>query len=491
MDTIAAIATAPGRAAIGVARASGPAVPALIQACLGGPLPPRLASLRTFRDAAGRPIDTGIALYFPAPASYTGEDLLEIHAHGSPVVLGQILGALITAGARHARPGEFTERAFLAGKMDLLQAEAVADLINAQTEAAARAGARALQGALAGEIHRLIAALDELRVALEAEIDFPEDTALEEEAIAARLAALLGELDGLLAAAAVGQRLGEGLEVVLLGPPNAGKSTLLNRLAREERAIVSPRPGTTRDLVHCELDLQGLAVRITDTAGLQETTDPVEREGIRRAMAAAARADVVLLLVPPEAGGPAVALLALAGLMVGEGLGDGLADPAWTPNQFTNQVTKQTAPRTPRRAILRTQIDRSGAPAQRGEHAGLPLIALSAVSGAGLPLLTDYLLEVAGLAGAGEPTFLARARHLDGLRAARAALAEARGSTPGAAPAPSPAQGLTMDPAGPALPPELRAESLRQARRALAVLTGEYGSEDLLGQIFASFCLGK
>jgi tRNA modification GTPase len=442
-DTIAAIASAPGAAGIGVVRASGPQVPAIAQALLGRTPRPRHAHLASFHDGDGSLIDRGLLLYFPAPHSYTGEHVLELQGHGSVVLLDLLLRRVCALGARLARPGEFTERAFLNGKLDLVQAEAVADLIAARSEAGARAALHSLDGAFSQRVHALLETLIALRVHVEAAIDFPEEEIdfLADPAIAQQLLVLRTQLDALLAEARRGVRLTDGLKVAIVGRPNAGKSSLLNALAQSERAIVTPIAGTTRDVLRETVDLDGVLLELADTAGLRETGDEVEREGVRRARGELARADLVLLVT--EAAHAEADLALLAGL------------PA--------QVA---------RLVLVNKIDLDGTPPRAGTRAGLPYLWLSARSGAGLDLLRDELKVRAGAAG-GEGAFSARRRHVLALERVQAHLQHA-------------AAALEATRAG-----ELAAEDLRQAQHALGEITGSYTSDDLLGAIFGSFCIGK
>jgi tRNA modification GTPase len=445
-DTIAAIATAPGRGGIGIVRVSGPAVAAIATGILGKLPPPRYARLARFLDAARQPIDQGLALYFPAPHSFTGEDLLELQGHGGPVVLDLVLRRTLELGARSARPGEFSERAFLNGKLDLAQVEAVADLIEAGSATAARAALRSLEGEFSRRVQALTAALIQLRLYVEAAIDFPEE---EIDFLAdARALAELGRLDRdlaqLLDSAQQGVLRHDGLTVVLAGPPNAGKSSLLNALARTEVAIVSAIPGTTRDVLRERIHLDGMPLHIVDTAGLREARDEIESEGIRRAHAQLDRADHVLLVT--DASNPDATAM--------------------------REALAQLLPQPPRTLIL-NKIDLTQAHAEMRETEQGTAISLSAKTGTGLELLREHLKHCAGLQPAGEGTFMARRRHLDALRRAQAHLEQGRAQ-------------LAASRAG-----ELLAEELRLAQRALGEITGEFTSEDLLGQIFSSFCIGK
>ena len=432
-DAIAAIATPPGRGAIGIVRVSGPDLRPLAQALLGQVPKPRQAVLASFRDADGTALDTGIALFFPAPGSATGEDVLELHGHGGPIVLRMLLERACAAGARLARPGEFTERAFLNDKMDLAQAEAVADLIDSASRGAARSALRSLSGAFS----RRVASVDErllaARVHVEAAIDFPEEEVdfLADEALARRLADIDQALAAMLADGRQGQVLRDGLDVVIAGRPNVGKSSLMNRLLAEDRAIVTDIPGTTRDVLAADVELDGVAVRLKDTAGLRAGAEPVERIGVARAREAIDSADLVLAV--QEEDGEAVPLAADA-----------------------------------RRLVVKNKVDLSGRPA--GRNAAGELL-VSALTGAGFDALRAAIVAVAGVAP-GEGTYLARHRHLTALGAAkqsvcrsRQRLAEGRG--------------------------ELAAEELRAAQQQLGEVVGTTTSDELLGEIFSAFCIGK
>lgn len=464
-DPIVAITTAPGRGAVGIVRVSGRNVGPLAQAICARPLAPRVASYGPFQEADGSPIDHGLALHFPAPNSYTGEDVLELQAHGGPVVLQLLLQRCLRAAAetdpatgqarlarlRLARPGEFTERAFLNGKLDLAQAEAVMDLIDASTESAARSASRSLAGAFSHEIHQLTDGLINLRMLIEATLDFPEEEidVLSAHDVSGRLARLRQMLADVQARARQGALLREGIKVVIAGQPNAGKSSLLNALAGAELAIVTPIAGTTRDVVQQTIQIEGVPLHVLDTAGLRESSDEVERLGIERAWTHIASADAVLLLHDlTRAGTPEYAAedAAIAKIMA-EKL------PASVP-------------------VIHLWNKRDAAPeAPLAEEA----IALSARTGSGLDALRQRLLQVVGWqAGAGEGVFIARERHLQAL--ARAAVhLEAAGSH--------------LDGAAPML--DLLAEELRLAQNALGEITGEFTADDLLGVIFSRFCIGK
>jgi tRNA modification GTPase len=441
-DTIAAVATPNGRGGVGMVRISGPAAAPIARALCGGLPPARRAWLTTFRDAAGAAIDHGLALYFPAPHSFTGEAVLELHAHGSPVVLAALVRRACELGARPARAGEFSERAFLNGKLDLVQAEAVADLIAAGSEQQARAALRSLEGEFSRRVDALAARLVRLRVEVEAAIDFAEDAAesASRPVLKRLFDAAATDFDALLAAAGRGVRLIDGLAVVRAGAPNVGKSSLLNAWAGCDRAIVTDVPGTTRDVLRETLSFDGIELTLADTAGLRETTDAVEGEGVRRARAEMARADVVLVVL--ERSRAASAWPDLSGV-----------------------------PAAARRILVVNKIDLDAAAPARTEVDGTVSIAVSARTGAGLGLLRDELRRLAGAPDA-EGAFSARARHLDGLRRARSRFEAARAAPLGAA-------------------PELIAEDLRAAHQALGEITGAFSSEDLLGAIFSTFCVGK
>lgn len=443
-DTIAAVATPPGAGGVGVLRVSGPAVPALARDLLGRTPQPRHAHLAAFRDAAGAVLDRGLLLYFPAPRSYTGEHVLELHAHGSPVVLDLLLRRVCALGARPARAGEFSERAFLNGKLDLAQAEAVADLIAAGSEAAARAALRSLEGAFSTRVQTLLEALTRLRVHVEAAIDFPEEEIdfLADPAIAAQLEALRADLAALLAEARRGVRLADGLHVAIVGRPNAGKSSLLNALAASERAIVTDVPGTTRDVLRERVQLDGIELTLADTAGLRDSGDAVEREGMRRARAELERADLALLVSDAAHAEADLALLA-------------------------------ALPPEVARVVVVNKIDLDGAASRRETRGREVWLWLSALTGAGLDLLREELKRHAGLGEGAAGAFSARTRHVLALERVAAHL-EAAALT------------LAATRAG-----ELAAEELRQAQRALGEITGEFTSDDLLGAIFSSFCIGK
>ena len=440
-DTIAAIATAHGAAGVGVLRLSGPRARLIAETICACTLTARHARHVRFLAADGEAIDDGIALYFAGPRSYTGEDVVELQAHGSPVLLAQLLRRCLALGARVARPGEFTERAFVAGKLDLAQAEAVADLISAGSEAAARAARRSLDGEFSRRVDALVEGLTQLRMYLEAALDFPDEEIdfLAAPELRDRLLQTGDALAALLRDAQRGKRLLDGLHVVIAGAPNVGKSSLLNALSLEDRAIVSPAAGTTRDVLREQLNLDGVALTLVDTAGLRDSPDAIEAEGMRRARAEIARADLVLAVVDDREPG---ALVALAAEL------EGAAAILWLHNK------SDLAP-----------AGAAAAPISAGTH-----LRLSARSGEGLDALRDRLRNLAG----GEPggSFSARARHLDALELAASHLARAEAHLQSAS-------------------AELAAEELRQAQLALGQITGQLDADALLGRIFAGFCIGK
>ncbi len=452
-DTIAAIATAPGRGGIGIVRVSGPGAAVIAAGVVGSALVPRVATAAIFRGASGEPLDEGIALFFPAPRSYTGEAVLELQGHGGPTVLRLVLARCVELGARLARPGEFTQRAFLNGKLDLVQAEGVADLIDAATTTAARAAVRSLSGEFSRAIDALVLALIELRTLVEASLDFPdEDIGFVHAAGAAdRLAALRAEIAGIIERAARGALLREGLVAVLVGRPNVGKSSLLNRMAGEDVAIVTPIPGTTRDTVRSEIEIHGVPLAVVDTAGLRPTDDPIEALGIERTWAAIARANVVLVMVDANSAAasvdPADATI-LARL------------PAGLPRIVVHNKIDLVA--------LEPKATRAPEP-DATRH-----VWLSAKTGEGVELLRREILAQAGAHEDMEDTLLARERHLTALGEAADHLACA---------------GAHLEARVPPL--ELLAEELRSAQAALSAITGEFTADDLLGVIFSRFCIGK
>lgn len=457
-DPIIAVATAPGRGAVGIVRVSGRDLDAFVEAVCGRALAPRYATYLPLRDATGGVIDQGIAIHFPAPHSYTGEAVLELQAHGGPVVLQLLVARCLELadpllpGLRLAEPGEFTERAFLNGKLDLAQAEAVADLIDASTEAAARSAGRSLAGAFSAEIGTLRDRLVELRMLVEATLDFPEEEIdfLEKADARGRLDAIAAAVDAVLQRARSGALLREGIAVVLAGQPNVGKSSLLNALAGAELAIVTPIPGTTRDKVAETIQIHGVPVRVIDTAGLRthdEPADAVERIGIERSWAAIAEADVVLFL--HDLTRLADPVYAAAETRVEAALPPGLNDAGRLLHVFN-------------------KADAGAVPT------GADGLVVSARTGAGLDALRERLLELAGWHASPEGLFIARTRHVQALRRTREHLQHAR------------EQAARRDAAL-----DLLAEELRLAHDALGEITGAFTPDDLLGEIFSRFCIGK
>ena len=470
VDPIVAIATAPGRGAVGIVRVSGKGLAALVQSLCGRELRPREATYLPFRDAQGQAIDQGLALYFPAPHSYTGEDVLELQAHGGPVVLQLLLARCLEAaqgtastgpvlpGLRVAQPGEFTERAFLNDKIDLAQAEAIADLIDASTEAAARSASRSLTGAFSHEIHALRDALIHLRMLVEATLDFPEEDIdfLEKADARGQLERLQATLAQVRQRAQQGALLREGIKVVIAGQPNAGKSSLLNALAGAELAIVTPIAGTTRDKVQQTIQIEGVPLHVIDTAGLRDSDDEVERIGIARAWSEIEGADAVLFLHDLSRMDQPDYLAADAAVAASMQQKIPASVPVidvWNKTDCTSTAVADTAG--------------SGAVNRRS-------VRISARTGDGLEALRRILLEVAGWQSAPEGVYIARARHVQALAQVEAHLEQAA------------AQLLIPSPAL-----DLLAEELRLAQNALGAITGEFSSDDLLGVIFSSFCIGK
>jgi len=442
-ELIAAIATAHGRGGIGVVRLSGLDLGSIAGLLTGSIPKPRVATLTHFLDAAGEGIDQGIALYFPAPHSYTGEDVLELQGHGGPVVLQLLLQRCLELGARLAEPGEFTRRAYLNDKLDLVQAEAVADLIEAATAAAARSAARSLAGTFSRAAHGLVERLIALRMLIEATLDFPEEGIdfLQQADAAGQLAALAGDVSQLLCRARQGSLLRNGLHIVLAGQPNVGKSSLLNRLAGEERAIVTAVPGTTRDALRETIQICGIPLHIVDTAGLRESEDEIERIGIARSWKEIERADVVLQLLD-----------------------------AWTGTTLADQEIAARLPKNVEKIALFNKCDLMNHPGRREEHDGQVALWLSAKTGEGIEALEKELLRVAGWQAGTEDVFLARERHLAALEKTLAYLQAAQ------------TQSSRV---------ELFAEELRLAQEALGGITGEFTPDELLGEIFSRFCIGK
>ena len=466
--TIAAIATAAGRGGVGVIRISGSQLLPIAQAITGGKTPkPRTALYTDFLDEHGNAIDNGILLYFAAPASFTGEDVIELQGHGGQIVLQMLLNRCLQLGARIAEAGEFTKRAFLNNKLDLAQAESVADLIDASSQAAARMAVRSLKGAFSSKIHNLVDDLITLRMLVEATLDFPEEEIdfLEAADAQGKLAALQNELSTILSTASQGAILREGMNVVLVGAPNVGKSSLLNALAGDDIAIVTHIAGTTRDTVREHITLDGVPIHITDTAGLRETDDLVEKIGIERSEKAAQNADVALILIDPAEGINAATQAILDKLpssltrIVIHNKAD-LRHEA--PSRVDNHIgsLKTSAARF---SEAKTSADKTDTPAT--------LINLSAKTGAGLDLLKQALLDAVGWQGESEGLFLARSRHIHALETAQRELDNAAlcGNHQ----------------------LELLAEHLRLAQNACSEITGEFTADDLLGVIFSRFCIGK
>ena len=467
-DPIAAIATAPGRAGVGIVRLSGRALAPLIDALCGRPLRAREATYLAFRDQDGGAIDHGLALHFPAPHSYTGEDVLELQAHGGPVVLQLLLARVLAAGAeldpatgrqrlaglRVARPGEFTERAFLNDKIDLAQAEAIADLIDASTAAAARSASRSLAGEFSGEIHVLRDALIHLRMLVEATLDFPEEDIdfLHQADAHGQLAKLQQTLARVMARTRQGALLREGIKVVIAGQPNAGKSSLLNALAGAELAIVTPVPGTTRDKITQTIQIEGVPLHVIDTAGLRESADEVEKIGIARAWTEIEGADAVLFLHDLTQADTTKYIAADADIA----------------RSLATKLSKHIP-------VMEVWNKLDVAPANARVRGALrDGVLLSAKTGAGLDALRRALLDIAGWQSAPEGVYIARERHVQALRRVDGHLAQAATHLAGAAPA--------LD---------LLAEELRLAQNALGEITGEFTPDDLLGVIFSQFCIGK
>lgn len=442
-DTIAAIATAPGSGGIGIVRVSGPATREIAIGILGHCPAPRYAAYLEFKDEGQTLIDRGIAIYYAAPNSYTGEEVLELQAHGGPALMQILLKRCLVLGARQAEPGEFTRRAFLNDKLDLAQAEAVADVINAATEEAARSAIRSLSGEFSESINALLGRLVDLRMYVEACLDFPEEDIdfITKGRVAEKLADIAKELDRVFKQARQGNLLREGIQVVLVGQPNVGKSSLMNQLAGEEVAIVTPVAGTTRDTIKNAIQVRGVPLHVTDTAGLRETTDEIEKEGIARTWRALENAHIALLLVD-------------AAHDIGEMEKSILARlPAFLPKIW-----------------LHNKIDLSHETPKIVTRDGATHIYMSAKNGDGLDLLKDELLKLAGWQPAGEGVFMARARHLAAMEEVRKCLKNAEAL-------------LSQS--------ELLAEELRLAQEALNAITGEFSPDDLLGEIFSRFCIGK
>lgn len=450
-DTIVAQATPPGRGGVGILRVSGTEVRNVAQALLGKLPKPRYADYLPFYDSDGRVLDQGIALYFPNPNSFTGEDVLELQGHGGPVILDLLLKRILALpNVRIARPGEFSERAFLNDKLDLAQAEAIADLIDASSEQAARSAVNSLQGAFSQRVNLLVEALTNLRIYVEAAIDFPDEEIdfLSDGKIEAKLDEVMSDLQAVRQASRQGSLLREGMKVVIAGRPNAGKSSLLNALAGREAAIVTDIEGTTRDVLREHIHIDGLPLHIIDTAGLREASDEVERIGIERAWAEIEQADRVLFMV------------------------DATTTPATTPEEIWPEFMQRLPKRLPI-TVVRNKVDLTQEPLGLTEVNGHSLMRLSARTGQGVEQLKDHLKETIGYETGTEGGFLARRRHLSALETAAEHLEQGHYQ-------------LVYARAG-----ELLAEELRLAQQALSEITGEFTSDDLLGRIFSSFCIGK
>ncbi|MEE2002694.1 tRNA uridine-5-carboxymethylaminomethyl(34) synthesis GTPase MnmE [Alkalimonas sp. MEB108] len=450
-DTIAAIATATGRAGVGIIRISGPATSQVAQAVLGKVPRARHADYLPFLDSEGSVLDQGIALYFPGPNSFTGEDVLELQGHGGPVLLDMLLRRVIALPqVRIARPGEFSERAFLNDKLDLAQAEAIADLIDASSEQAARSAMHSLQGEFSARIHALVEKVIHLRIYVEAAIDFPDEEIdfLSDGKVATDLADIIDDLAIIRREANQGSILREGMRVVIAGRPNAGKSSLLNALAGREAAIVTDIAGTTRDVLREHIHIDGMPLHIIDTAGLREASDQVEQIGIERAWQEIEQADRVLFMV--------------------DGTTTAATDPHAIWPDFIDRLPAKLGI-----TVIRNKADLTGEPMQAELNQAVPVFRLSAKTGAGIEALREHLKQCMGFEGTTEGSFLARRRHLDALQRAHEHLLTGQ-------------EQLHSFIAG-----EILAEELRLTQQHLNEITGEFSSDDLLGRIFSSFCIGK
>jgi len=442
-DTIAAVATAPGRGGIGIVRVSGPDVKKVAGSLLGSLPEPRHATLSPFVDTGGQPIDHGIALFFPGPDSFTGEDVLELQGHGGPVVLDLLLGRILDLGIRVAEPGEFSQRAFLNDKLDLVQAEAIADLIDSGTRQAAKSAMRSLEGRFSSLVSDLLVKLIQLRVHVEAAIDFPEEEIdfLADDKIAVALNEILEQLEKLISEANLGALLTEGASVVLLGKPNAGKSSLMNCLTGRETSIVTHIPGTTRDIVGDSFQLDGIPLNLVDTAGIRQSGDAIENEGVRRAVAAGERADLVIAVI----------------------------DASLDRGQRKTDLDEIRGATNGDMVVVYNKIDL----VENDCEIAVDGVTVSAKTGEGMDELHSHLKRVLGVEGSTESGFTARTRHVSALRGALTAVENGRLQ-------------LREFQAG-----ELLAEELKTAQERLGEITGEFTADDLLGEIFSSFCIGK
>jgi tRNA modification GTPase len=447
-ETITALATASGEAGVGVIRVSGPLAPAIAKTIVGQVPEPRKAHFARFRDENAQIIDEGLVLYFPAPHSFTGEDVIEFQGHGGPVIMECLLKRIIRCGARLARPGEFSERAFLNDKLDLTQAEAIADLISAHSEQAARSAMRSMQGEFSQAVHAIVEELISLRIFVEAAIDFPEEEIdfLSDRRITEQLSSINSQLCHLIVQAQQGIILRDGIKLALAGSPNVGKSSLLNRLTGEDTAIVTPIPGTTRDLLQTEISIQGVRFQLVDTAGIRQSEDIVEQEGIRRAQIAIKNADLLLVVVDHNQAHD-------------------------FDDQFSAMIQEFSG--RGRLIIVRNKVDLSGDSPSILHQDNYVSVLLSAKTGEGIILLEQALLEIVGYQSKSEGTFSARKRHLSALEKSLDHLKYGENQ-------------LSEFRAG-----ELLAEELRLSQNALSEITGEFRSDDLLGKIFSTFCIGK
>ena len=458
METIVAIATAPGRGGVGIVRVSGKEALKIANVILGFKPKPRYAHYGPFKDQNSTVLDEGIALFFPNPHSFTGEDVFELQGHGGPVVLDLIMQACIALGARPARPGEFSERAFLNDKMDLAQAEAIADLIDSASEQAARCALRSLQGVFSNKVHDLLEQLTYLRIYVEAAIDFPEEEIdfLSDGKVTGMLDKLKNSVASVLQEATQGAIMREGMNVVIAGRPNVGKSSLLNVLAGNERAIVTDIAGTTRDVLKEHIHIDGMPLHIIDTAGLRQASDEVERIGIERAWQEIEQADRVLLMVDSS-----------TGEADSEKLLHAIYDEQGLKSQADNVIAEH------RITVIRNKADLSAEQIGFDNDAQYPTVTMSAKHNQGVDVLREHLKEVMGYNASAEGGFLARRRHIEALKQAQQSILAGE----------SQLQGMGAG--------ELLAEDLRVAQQALSQITGEFTADDLLGEIFSSFCIGK